>query len=117
MLAALNDHDAEVWLFGSCAHDEVMQHSDIDIAILPHGELPSAFFALLEADIEDSSIPCRFAPRRIRAARRGTPRRHQVERLDRRLAEAKAGLATLDEAIDRVPRSLFERDSAILRLI
>ncbi|MFZ2006982.1 MAG: nucleotidyltransferase domain-containing protein [Stellaceae bacterium] len=57
MLAALNDHDAEVWLFGSCARDEVMQHSDIDIAILPHGELPSAFFALLEADIEDSSIP------------------------------------------------------------
>lgn len=40
-----------------------------------------------------------------------------MERLDRRLAEAAAALATLDEAIGRVPRSLFERDSAILRLI
>jgi uncharacterized protein len=57
VLAALGDHAAEVWLFGSCARDDVMQHSDIDIAILPHDELPFAFFALLGADIEDSTIP------------------------------------------------------------
>lgn len=37
--------------------------------------------------------------------------------IERRLAEAGAALATLDEAIDRSPRTLFERDSAILRLI
>jgi uncharacterized protein YutE (UPF0331/DUF86 family) len=35
----------------------------------------------------------------------------------RRLAEAKAALATLDEAAGRASRSLMERDAAILRLI
>jgi hypothetical protein len=34
-----------------------------------------------------------------------------------RLAEAEAALATLDEAVGRTPRSLMERDGAILRLI
>jgi uncharacterized protein YutE (UPF0331/DUF86 family) len=40
-----------------------------------------------------------------------------VAGLDTRLAEAEAALATLDEAVGREPRSLMERDSAILRLI
>ena len=35
----------------------------------------------------------------------------------RRLAEAEAALATLDEAVARASASLIERDSAILRLI
>jgi uncharacterized protein YutE (UPF0331/DUF86 family) len=37
--------------------------------------------------------------------------------LETRLAEAEAALTTLDEAVAREPRSLMERDSAILRLI
>ena len=37
--------------------------------------------------------------------------------LETRLAEAEAALATLDEAVGREPRSLMERDGAILRLI
>ncbi len=37
--------------------------------------------------------------------------------LETRLAEAEAALATSDEAIAMQPRSLMERDSAILRLI
>jgi uncharacterized protein YutE (UPF0331/DUF86 family) len=37
--------------------------------------------------------------------------------VERRIAEAEAALATLDEVVDRVERSLVERDSAILRLI
>lgn len=57
VLDALGDHDAEVWLFGSCARGEARQHSDIDIAILPRDELPPAFFAVLAADIEESAIP------------------------------------------------------------
>jgi uncharacterized protein len=57
VLDALGDHDAEVWLFGSCARDEVMQHSDIDVAVLAHEELPSSLLTELSADIEDSSIP------------------------------------------------------------
>jgi hypothetical protein len=39
-----------------------------------------------------------------------------VEGLARRLQEADAALATLDEAISRSTRSLLERDGAILRL-
>jgi uncharacterized protein len=57
VLTALRDHDAAVWLFGSCARDAARQHSDIDIAILPRDELPSGFFGELEADIEESTIP------------------------------------------------------------
>jgi hypothetical protein len=32
------------------------QHSDIDIGILPRDDLPSGFFAELEAEIEESTI-------------------------------------------------------------
>jgi len=57
VLQALGDHDAEVWLFGSCARGEVMQHSDIDIAILPRDELPEGFFATLAEAAEESTVP------------------------------------------------------------
>ncbi len=57
VLSALGDHDAEVWLFGSCARGDMRNASDIDIGILPRDELPSAFFARLEEDIEQSTIP------------------------------------------------------------
>jgi uncharacterized protein len=57
VLTALGEHDAAVWLFGSCARGVVRKHSDIDIAILPRDLLPPGFFAELEADIEDSTIP------------------------------------------------------------
>jgi predicted nucleotidyltransferase len=57
VLDALAGRDAEVWLFGSCARGEVMQHSDIDIAILPRDDLPATFFSELAADIEESPIP------------------------------------------------------------
>ena len=57
ILAALGDHDAEVWLFGSCARDEVMQHSDIDVGILAHDELPADFFGNLSEQIDNSAIP------------------------------------------------------------
>ncbi len=57
VLAALGEHDAEVWLFGSCARGQVRQHSDIDIAILPRDNLAPSFFAVLAADIEESTVP------------------------------------------------------------
>src|SRR5947209_13912094 len=57
VLNALGEHDAAVWLFGSCARGEVRQHSDIDIAILPRDNLPVGFFGELDADIEESTIP------------------------------------------------------------
>ena len=37
--------------------------------------------------------------------------------IERRLSEAEAALATLDEAVTNASRSLVDRDSAILRLI
>ena len=40
-----------------------------------------------------------------------------MERLDRRLAEAAAALATLDELATKSERTLVERDGAVLRLI
>jgi uncharacterized protein len=57
VLDALGEHDAAVWLFGSCARGEARQHSDIDIAILPRDNLPSGLLAELAADIEESPIP------------------------------------------------------------
>src|SRR6266436_4042500 len=40
-----------------------------------------------------------------------------MARLSKRLAEAETALATFDEAVAKAPRSLTERDSAILRMI
>jgi hypothetical protein len=57
VLNALGEHDAAVWLFGSCARGEARQHSDIDVAILPQENLPVGFFGELGADIEESTIP------------------------------------------------------------
>jgi predicted nucleotidyltransferase len=57
VLDALGEHDASVWLFGSCARGDALQHSDIDIAILAGDELPFGFLAELDADIEESLIP------------------------------------------------------------
>ncbi len=57
VLTALGERQAEVWLFGSCARGDVRHSSDIDIGILPRDELPDAFFAMLAADIEESTVP------------------------------------------------------------
>jgi uncharacterized protein len=57
VLDALGEHDAEVWLFGSCARGEVFRHSDIDVAILPRDELPAGFFSDLVESVGESSIP------------------------------------------------------------
>jgi uncharacterized protein len=57
VLTALGEHKASVWMFGSCARGKVLQHSDIDIAILPRDELSAGFFSDLAESIEESSIP------------------------------------------------------------
>ena len=57
VLDVLGDHDAAVWLFGSCARGDARQHSDIDIAILSRDELPSGFFSDLAERVEEGSIP------------------------------------------------------------
>jgi predicted nucleotidyltransferase len=57
VLGALEGHDAAVYLYGSHARGEVRHASDIDVAILPRGELPRGFFADLAEIIEESTIP------------------------------------------------------------
>jgi predicted nucleotidyltransferase len=57
VLDALGEHEAEVWLFGSCARGDIMQHSDIDVGILPRRDLPDRFFSELAEAVEGSSIP------------------------------------------------------------
>jgi hypothetical protein len=57
VIDALGEHDAAVWLFGSCARGDVRHMSDIDVGILPRDELPTGFFAALEEAIEESTIP------------------------------------------------------------
>jgi predicted nucleotidyltransferase len=57
VLDELGNRDAAVYLFGSHARGEVRHASDIDIAILPRGDLPYAFFADLAGKIEESTIP------------------------------------------------------------
>ncbi len=74
VLAALGEHDAAVWLFGSCARAKPRHHSDIDIAILARDELPLGFFAELEADIEESTIPYDVDLVRLTARRSGARR-------------------------------------------
>jgi predicted nucleotidyltransferase len=56
VLDALGEHDAAVWLFGSCARGDVRHPDDIDIAIFPRGDFPSGFFAEFTADFEESPI-------------------------------------------------------------
>ncbi len=106
VLVALGDHEAEVWLFGSCARGEPRQHSDIDIAILPRDELRVGFFGELQADIEESKIPYDVDVVDLRHADRalvdgGSARGNTVAEVEERLAEAAAALATLEEAIGR----------------
>jgi uncharacterized protein len=57
VLDALGEHDAAVWLFGSCARGDLRHPDDIDIAIFPRGDFPSGFFAKFAADFEESPIP------------------------------------------------------------
>ncbi len=57
VLDALGEHDAAVWLFGSCARGDVRRPDDIDVAIFPRGDFPSGFFAKFAAEFEESTIP------------------------------------------------------------
>jgi predicted nucleotidyltransferase len=56
VLDALGDHDAAVWLFGSCARGDVQHPDDIDIAILPRGAFPASFFTDLAYQFEESTV-------------------------------------------------------------
>ena len=56
-LAALHGLPVKVFLFGSRATGAAGRHSDIDIAVLPLGELPVAALAGLRERLEESHVP------------------------------------------------------------
>ena len=47
----------QIWLFGSHAKGTTHRYSDIDIAILPIGQLPAGWISQLKEIIEQSTIP------------------------------------------------------------
>lgn len=57
VLDAIGERDAAVYLFGSMASGPVRHASDIDVGILPRGNLSPGFFTELAARIEESTIP------------------------------------------------------------
>ncbi len=57
VLAYTKEQPVSVWLFGSHAKGTAHRYSDIDIAILPLGQLPLSFISNLKEKIEQSTIP------------------------------------------------------------
>lgn len=53
----LKDREVKVILFGSRARGEGLPFSDVDIGIIPSGELSDKELAILRERIEDSNIP------------------------------------------------------------
>ncbi len=52
-----NNQPVRVWLFGSHVKGKAHRFSDIDIAILPVGQLKTGFVSHLKEKIEQSTIP------------------------------------------------------------
>lgn len=57
VLQYTQNQPVKVWLFGSHAKQTAHRFSDIDIAILPVGQLKLSFISELKEKIEESSIP------------------------------------------------------------
>lgn len=55
--AHLGDHPVEVYLFGSWARGDPGRTSDIDVGVLPEGELPPGMLARLREDLAESRVP------------------------------------------------------------
>lgn len=53
----LSGHAVDVYLFGSWARGEARRTSDIDVAVLPKGELAWAILSRLREALEESSVP------------------------------------------------------------
>jgi predicted nucleotidyltransferase len=59
LLKRLQKYNARIYLFGSMARGEVRRTSDIDIAVLPVGNLPDGVFSQIREDLENSRVPYR----------------------------------------------------------
>jgi len=59
ILSRLQDHPVKVYLFGSHATGRAAPASDIDVAILPEGSLPTGLLSRVREEIENSNVPYR----------------------------------------------------------
>ncbi len=57
IMSRLRDHPARVFLFGSHATGRAVRTSDIDVAVLPEGELPAGLLSRIREEIENSNVP------------------------------------------------------------
>lgn len=54
---ALRGYPAEVYLFGSWARGDARRLSDIDVAVLPKGDIPWSVLSRLRDELDESTIP------------------------------------------------------------
>jgi hypothetical protein len=59
LLKRLQKYNARIYLFGSMARGEVRRTSDIDIAVLPVGNLPDGVIGQIREELENSRVPYR----------------------------------------------------------
>lgn len=59
VLATLGPYPVRVFLFGSHATGRAAGASDIDVAVLPEGELPAGLISRIREELEESSVPYR----------------------------------------------------------
>jgi len=57
IMAQLGDYPARVFLFGSHATGRAARASDIDVAVLPDGDLPVGLLSRIREELENSNVP------------------------------------------------------------
>ena len=57
VLEGLQGHDVQVLLFGSRATGKAGRASDIDVAVLPGGELPVGLLSRIRESLQESCVP------------------------------------------------------------
>ena len=57
VLKGLQGHDVQVLLFGSHATGKAGKSSDIDVAVLPGGELPVGLLSRIRESLQESHVP------------------------------------------------------------
>ena len=53
----IDPSNADIWLFGSAARDDLRRWSDIDVAVEPRSELSPMALVNLREELEESTIP------------------------------------------------------------
>ncbi|MGE4578579.1 MAG: nucleotidyltransferase family protein [Desulfuromonadales bacterium] len=59
ILKGLQDYPVQVYLFGSQATGRASKMSDIDVAVLPQGDLPVGLLSQIREALENSPVPYR----------------------------------------------------------